>query len=180
MNARLGVLAVAMTAALTACGAGAEPTTSTPSTTPTGASPSPTSSEATPEQVASVIAGKQADWREVIEQAGTCRMNWVMKSEDLAETLNRKSCYTREVTAGLTAQAAIRDLGRLTVPSSMTTLVDKTTAALQQVIDVDLESACGPASGEPSGTDECNKALGQRMWAYNSLGDALDMWAPYL
>lgn len=94
MNARLGVIAAAIAcAALAACGSGGESSTSTPTTTPTTATPTPTptptTATATPEQVASIIAGKMTNWREVIDGAGTCRIRWTVKqANDPAEAAN--------------------------------------------------------------------------------------------
>ncbi|WP_404380602.1 hypothetical protein LL946_11060 [Knoellia locipacati] len=170
---------MAMVASLTACGSDPDTTSPAASSAAATATQPPTPSAATPEEVAVVIAGHQDDWRSVIDEAGECRMRWVLKQDDPAESARRISCYMPGQTAGITAQLAMRDLGELTVPTSMTGLVETTTAALQQVADVDLEAVCG-ADSEPADSPECSEALGQRMWAYHSLEKALDMWSPYL
>lgn len=182
MGMRWGLCVVAVVVSLAGCGSGSESTSSRPSTSTTSATPTsaPTPTLATPEEVAVVIAGNQDDWREVIDGAGECRIRWVMAQDDPVESAQRLACYTREVTAGLTAQTALRDLEHLNAPPSMTTLVETTTEALQQMADVDLEAVCGPAPSEPNGTKLCNEAMGQRMWGYNRLEKALDMWTPYL
>lgn len=180
---RLAAILTAPLLAVSACGSDAD----SDQREEAAASESSTTSEtveaaatATPEQLASVIAGVESDWREVVDQAGDCRFSWVMAQDDPAEKANRMTCYMREVTAGYTSQTTIESLAELNVPDSMTSLVDETNAALQSVVDVELEAVCGEATEGPKDTKACDRALGERMGAYNSLERVLDKWGPYL
>ena len=149
------------------------------STTST-ASPSPTPSYSTESEIASVIAGSEKVWRETEDQAFDCRLALVLKDDDYSASAKRLTCYTNELTAGVKAQTALRDLTALTIPPSMDSLVTDTKAALQLVVDADLENACGPAMTEPKDTEECSSALGARSMSYTVLSSALDKWSPYL
>lgn len=164
---------------LSACGGGSSDSSAggdeTPSPTPT-----PTASAATEAQLASVIAGYQRDWREVIRNASDCRFDLAMQDSGGIAKAARLSCYTDEITIGLTAASALEELAAMSAPDSMTALVDETTAALQGVAGVDLETVCGPAMSEIRGDKKCRTALGTRMWAYDDLDTALDRWSPYL
>jgi hypothetical protein len=136
---------------------------------------------ATPQQVASVIAGMEGDWREVVDEAGECRFTWVLgDDDDPADRITGMTCYMRETTIGYTAQTAMESLADLNVPDSMSSLVDETNMALQNVVDVDLEPVCGEATEGPNDSKPCDRALGQRMGAYSSLENVLDKWGPYL
>ncbi|SDP19160.1 hypothetical protein SAMN04489867_1684 [Pedococcus dokdonensis] len=53
-------------------------------------------------------------------------------------------------------------------------------AALQLVVEADLENACGPAMTERKDTEECSSALGARSMSYTVQSSALDKWSPYL
>lgn len=177
----LALVAVAAAIGLAGCGGSETTETAAESPTPseTTTTTAPTATQAAPEQVASVIAGHESDWRETIDGAGDCRILKAMASTTVDE-VSLMSCYTREVTMGITARNAIRDLNALDVPSSMAPLVEETTRALQAVADVDLEAACGPPMDRPNTTDECSLALGERFVLYGLLESALDKWRPYL
>ena len=103
-----------------------------------------------------------------------------MKDPGTLAEIERLSCYTRETTAGVTVQTAIRDLDALTIPDTLASLVSESEAALNAVADVDLEALCGPALSEIKDSRECDRALGTRMIAYDQLETALDKWSPYL
>lgn len=136
-------------------------------------------SEATPEQMATVIAGYEKDWREVINKAADCRWDWTI-SDNAAAELRGMTCYMTESTIGLTTETAAAELDALTPPGSMTALIDETDAALAAVYDIDLEGACGDPVIGPNDSKKCSTTLGQRMWAYSQLETALDQWSPYL
>lgn len=177
-------LMAAVAVALAGCGGSEDTETAAESPTPsetttTTATPIPTDTEATPEQVASVIAGQESDWRETIDGAGECRFLNVM-GEGPADELQLTTCYMGELTMGVSASGAIRELNSLDVPGSMSDLVEETVRILQAVADVDLEGACGPAFSTPVDTQECSDALGSRNVLYGLLGTTLDKWRPYL
>lgn len=146
------------------------------------AAPTPTTSEsaATENQVASVIAGGESTWRDAIDDAGDCRFNLTVGDQEdpitKAETL---TCFTNEVTAGVRAEIAIRDLNALTIPDSLVPLVDETKQALQMLVDADLEAACGD-SMTPNQSKDCDETLGARFGSYTVLERVLDKWSPYL
>ena len=175
-------LAVLLVASFAGCGASSQPggaatSTSTPMATPSATT---TASVATEKQVASVIAGQEKNWRRVIDGAGACRIrNVTVKDGDVLAETQVMTCYTDELTAGTTAKIAVRDLGALTIPASMRSLVDETVRILKDLAATDLEGACGPAMSKPSNTDKCNSELGTRMIQYQALGIVLDKWRPY-
>lgn len=136
--------------------------------------------EATPEQVASVIAGQVGEWSEVIDGAFDCRWFGTIGTESLAEGLDAMTCYTREITMGLTAASAVEDLEALDVPVSMSDLVASTSSTLSAIADIDLESVCGPAMELPSDSKQCRNALGERNTQYTLLKNDLAAWGPYL
>lgn len=103
-----------------------------------------------------------------------------MREPGLLGEAERMTCYTREVTAGMTAQTALRELDELNVPESMSPLVAETQVALEDVADTDLESECGPPMSEIKESRRCDRALGSRMGAYQRLESVLDRWSPYL
>jgi hypothetical protein len=176
---RLALIVRALLVPVSACGSGAD--SGDRASAPESSTPSKTEeATATPEQVASVIAGAENDWREVIDEEFDCRFSWTMQQDDPADKANRMSCYMREVTVGITAQNAIEALARLKVPGSMTSLVNETTTALDSVAYLQLEAVCGDALDGPQDTKACNGALGQRMSAYTTLKTVLDKWSPYL
>lgn len=139
-----------------------------------------TESAATESQVASVIAGGESTWRDAIDGAADCRFNLTVGDQDdpitKAETL---TCFTNEVTAGVRAKIAIRDLDALTIPDSLVPLVDETKQALQMLVDADLEAACGD-SMTPNHSKDCDEMLGTRFGSYTVLERVLDKWSPYL
>ncbi len=126
-----------------------------------------------------MIAGGEEKWREVKEKSGKCRIGYVLKDKSGMLEIERMTCYTKELTAGVTAETAVRDLQALDVPPSMEGLVDETVAALQMLVDADLENACGPAMSEPKDSEACSSALGTRSMGYQLLTSALDKWKPY-
>lgn len=179
------LLVVGVAAAVSACsGNGATPSSASLSAS---ASPSASSSRnaspstSTEKQVASVIAGQEAGLRKAIDGGGKCRILMVTARDDSPlDQANVLSCYTDEVTAGLSAQIAVRDLGKLTPPESMKPLVDETVTELEAIGLVDLETACGPAMTKPNLSEDCNRSLGIRMMQYTRLKTILDKWRPYL
>lgn len=104
----------------------------------------------------------------------------VIKDEGALAQTERLTCYTNEITAGVKAEIALRDLGALNPPASLTTLLSETEAALHMMVKADLESACGPAMTEPKESKDCDAALGARYASYQLLDSVLDKWAPYL
>lgn len=93
---------------------------------------------------------------------------------------DRLSCYTREVTIGLTAQTAIKDLDALALPPSLESLVVETKEELAAVAGIDLETKCGPAMEDFKPSHKCDLALGERYGEYLKLKTILDKWKPYL
>lgn len=142
--------------------------------------PSPSAvAYATENQVASVIAGYEPDWREVIEDSANCRFLWVLGGSTFAEEVEAMTCFIQEKTMGVTAQIVIRDLGKLEIPPSMAELVGDTNVQLQAIADIDLELLCG-SEDVPSDAAECTEALGSRNFVYGVLDGTLDKWSPYL
>lgn len=191
-NARLLALLTAVLLSVTACGGSTDKADSTSSSSEVEGQAADAATddatveavveepaEATPEQLASVIAGYEKDWRQVINKAGDCRWDWTV-SDDATAELRGMTCYMRETTISLTTETAAAQLAELTPPSSMTALVDDTTTALAAVYDIDLEGVCGDPVVGPNDTKKCSTTLGERMWAYSQLEDALDQWGPYL
>lgn len=138
--------------------------------------------EATPEQLASVIAASEDDWRATIDGAYDCRYLWVFEadSQDVADQLNAQACYWDELTIGVTTQQAADELAGMTPPASMEDLVEDTIAALEAVAATDLEAICGDAIEGRTDSPACSDAIGTRMWSYQELEEALDAWRPYL
>lgn len=193
-NSRLLALLTAVLLTATACGGGDAKDNETTEPTSSDAdqaaaedaepvveeeSAEEASTEATPEQLASVIAGYAKDWREVINKAADCRWDWTVADDATAE-LRGMTCYMRETTISYTTETAAAELAELTPPSSMVSLVDETNAALAAVYDIDLEGVCGDPVVGPNDAKKCSTTLGQRMWAYSQLENALDQWSPYL
>lgn len=174
-RSRVGALAasVAAVAMLVGCGA-----TESAAPTPTATAEAEAVAEATPEQVASVLAEYEPDWREVIDAAFDCRFTWTMDDTPTGQ-LEGMACYTREQTIGITAQLVPRDWAAMEIPASMQGLVDDTTEVLSLISGVDLAAICG-ADSVPASTPECNEAVGGRNVAYGLLESQLDAWAPYL
>jgi hypothetical protein len=144
------------------------------------APPEPTEPpSATPEQVASVIAEYESDWRETIEGAGTCRFLWSFPSGSVNDEIESYTCYLIEQTIGSTSVIAVRNLNELVIPESMVDLVDETRDALTAISDIDLAAVCGTEE-TPANETPCNTALGSRMQAYLTLERVLDSWGPYL
>jgi hypothetical protein len=169
MHRALPALAVLL--ALTGCSASptaAETTVGTPSSAPT-----PT--YATENQVASVIAEYETDWRETMDEAGGCRFDWTMSPGSITGF----ACYLNEQTMSTTSELVLLDLDALDIPPSMTALVADTTAVLQLIVDKDLKGNCGEAE-EPADTQECTDTLGGLNFLYNTLEGRLDAWKPYL
>jgi hypothetical protein len=132
---------------------------------------------ATPEQVASVIAEYETDWRETTEGAGSCRFLWSFPSGSIADEIEGMSCYLVEQTIGSTSVIAVRNLDALDIPDSMIDLVVETRIALTAISDVDLPAVCGTEE-VPANETTCNTALGSRMQAYLTLEGVLDSWGP--
>lgn len=142
-------------------------------------SPAPQPEFSTPQQFASVIAMKERDWREVIEGAFDCRMDWLAQdtSTDPIVGVRSMSCHLREATITMTAQSAVEELRSLAPDPSMESLVDKTLLALEEVVRADVYGQCG--TGETLG-EACDGAHIAALRAYSSLETVLDGWAPYL
>ena len=145
------------------------------------ATPSETAETATPEQIASVIAENQAEWRDVAEKARECRVLWVISSQlTFSQKSQAQECFTAEQSIGETAFSSYLELDAFTVPSSMGGLVDKTKVALKQIADTNVGwTVCG-SEELPDLNDKCVAALGTRYAAYPALVKALDAWSPYL
>jgi hypothetical protein len=171
--------ALLLVVALSGCAGTTAPITSQPSTT-TAISTTTTPSVATENEVASIIAGGEKTWREAADKSPECRLAFVLKEKGVAAGVERVTCYTNELTAGVKAEIAIRDLRALNIPPSMQGLVTETQSALQMMVDADLENACGPAMTEPKDTKECTSALGTPNWSYTLMTSVLDKWSPYL
>lgn len=165
---------------LAGCGSGgtAEPPmpTTTPTTTPTP-TPTPTVAAATEQQVASVIATYESDWRKTIDSAGECRFRWVTDPGSIEGT----TCWWNEGAIVLSAGNASRQLDELTAPPSMEGIVGDTIAVLDAITSTDLATACGDTlASAPSETDVCTEALGSLMPLYADLETQLDAWGPYM
>ena len=126
--------------------------------------------------MASVIAKYEADWLETMEDAGTCRIEWVLEPGSMVGA----SCWLSEQTLVSTSELAIGDLGNLAVPPSMLAMVTSTTMVLQGIVDLDANGVCGTGISDPSSTPECTKAIGTLNFYYPLLKDELDAWGPYL
>lgn len=165
--------AVLLTALLTGCTSGGVP------------EPEPTTAEpaveyATENQVASVIAKYESDWREVIEGAGECRLGWTTaSSDDVQASLEGFTCYTREKTMGATTQLAVDELDALDIPPSMDALVSSTSTTLKVLAGAELESSCGEDGSPDTSSDACTSTLGMLNTGYAVLEQDLDAWRPY-
>lgn len=157
--------------ALAGCSSTAPATTQVPI-------PTPTIEAATTQQVASVLAGYEPEWREVVENATSCRVTWLLDDSPTGQ-LKGSSCFLKEKTLGITAQLVLRDWSNLAIPSSMQALVDETSQVLQQIADVDIAKECGDEFS-PTDTEECSSALGARNTLYLALERSLNKWSPYL
>lgn len=170
LNSRLGA-ALMVVAALTLAGCAGETSEVAPEPTPTEAEVVAASEN----EVTSVIAEYEPDWRETIDGAGGCRFDWVMNPGQISNM----SCYLQEQTMTITAQLVVRDWGEMVIPESMSGIVDDTTAVLEKIGAVDLKAACGEEA-EPNDTDECSTALGTLNVLYGQLEGELNSWSPYL
>lgn len=142
----------------------------TPTETPT-----PTPSYVTNEQVASVIGGYRADWQEIMDGAGDCRLAFVFEPSGLEAT----TCTFTEQTMGATAQLAMRDLEALDVPPELQPLVGTTTASLARIAEQDFATTC-LVDGNYVDSDPCTAVLGARFAEYITLSEELGKWEPYL
>ena len=140
--------------------------------------PTPTLTAATPQQLASIITGKESDWREVIDGAGECRFLWTM-AEGATEKTEAMTCYVRETTIVMSSETAAEDLRSLTPPSDMQSLVADTLDVLDSISAVDLEGVCGDAFEGPKDSGTCDRTLGVLISSYRDLEDVLDRWKPY-
>jgi hypothetical protein len=150
-------------------------TTGCSSAQPAAPTPTPTATYASENQVASVIAEYESDWRETIDSASSCRLGYVTGADPASDYV----CKTREETIGITAQLATRDLRKLNVPKSMASLVDGTDDALSAISRNDVKLLCGD-DGWGGDDTTCNSALASRYAAYQELEAKLDAWSPYL
>ncbi|WP_159792594.1 hypothetical protein [Puerhibacterium puerhi] len=169
--------------ALSGCSGGdtSVPAATQPAAETTSSAPAetPTPQTSTPEQLASIIAGQESDWRETIDGSGECRILWVLESDDPVDQANAYSCYLREQTIVMSASNAGRDLRALTPPAEMSSLYNSTLGQLDAISAVDLTGACGQDSS-PAKSDGCNASLGELYAHYNLLEDVLDQWKPYM
>ncbi|MFA0850165.1 hypothetical protein ABRP24_009655 [Curtobacterium sp. WHRI 8282] len=138
----------------------------------------PTATAASENEVASVVAEYAPDWRDVIDNASGCRLEFVMGS-DVARSY---VCETSEKTMGITAGLAARSLNELKIPEAMSSLVSETGSILEGIAADDLSVLCGDDGW--NGTDEddkaCTAALGNRFALYQQLDAKLSAWSPYL
>lgn len=165
------------TPAATAASEATKPSpTPTPTPTPT---PSPSPTYAPPQQIASIIAEHEADWRETIEAAEDCRVMWMEKSDDPIVEVKVMSCHLREATLSLQSKTVLEELDALTPEPSMSRLVTETKLALASIKAAAVDEKCGP-SGESADTAGCLLAHGNAHLGYDALEDALNAWGPYL
>jgi hypothetical protein len=152
-------------------GCGSASPTPTPTPTPTD----------TPQRFASIVSGNESDWREVIDNAGSCRFLWVEGGKSPADKANAMSCYAREATIVISAGTAAKELRGLNPSPEIQELVTETLSALDGISSVDLEGVCGETFGDdsPRGTTECNQTQGELYKAYLDLKAVLDKWKPY-
>ena len=179
MNRALALIAAAVL--LAGCSSPAPAATTTPTVAATSATPTPTPTPeaATPEQFASIIAGKESDWREVIDSSFDCRFIWTMGAADAAEEAQATACYLREITIVMSTDSASKDMRALTPSADMEPLVADTLETLDLIRGVDLEGVCGKAFDGPKESDDCDRTLGELNAAYVALGKVLDKWKPY-
>lgn len=179
---RIQAVGAILLLSMTACSAPAASTATSPSSIAApsdAASPSATISTATENEVASIMAGYMSEATKTIEGAGDCRMLSVT-AKSAADEAMLVACYTNEVTLGTSSTTTAKKLRELTPPASMETIVDDTTAVLDEVSGIDLEKSCGPAMGRPRGTKACDTAMGDRYGAYLRLKEVLASWSPYV
>lgn len=140
-------------------------------------SATPTPTQATPEQVANVIAKGEGAWRAAIDGAADCRSLWATGGDDATSEAQATTCYLHESAATSASKTAIQDLEEISIPDSMEPLVEDTLAALQWVMDVDMDGRCGI---DGSATTGCSTAIGEASPAYVALDTQLAAWSPYL
>jgi hypothetical protein len=158
---------LALTLALTACSSAAAPTP-TPTPEPTYASEA---------AVASVIAAKEPGWREVIDNAGECRLLWVVRSTP-TEELQATTCYLREQTLTVEAETVLKELAGLRIDPDMEILVSSTETVLKNIRGVGFTNACGP-DALPVESAECSAAMAGLYSNYSALEEKLDAWRVY-
>jgi hypothetical protein len=141
-------------------------------------SASPTQTHATEAQVVSVVAAYEPGWRETIDEAGMCRFDWVAPADALAEA-HGVACWFRAQTFEIEAELAQRDFGELSIPTTMTPLVDDLKALLGLVASNHALETCGDGS-VPEESDACNEKLANQFKLMNELDSKLDKWSPYL
>lgn len=172
------------TAAVVLSLVGCSAPTPTPAPTPSASSSTPsappTPSADTPQQFASIISGQETEWREVIKDAGRCRLLWVADGSDVAEETEALTCYVRELTIVMSTGTAAKNLRELTPSSDLEALVTETLGVLDEISAVDLEGVCGEAFELPKESKKCNLVLGQLYNGYDSLKTVLDKWKPYI
>lgn len=166
---------------LAGCGSGNEADVRTPAAEQTTPSVTVTEEQtATPQELASVVAAYEQDWRDTVAGAGECRVEWVVADESDPTSLAKSlTCFTREKTIVLSTQIVARDLRELNPPASMQSIYDDTIATLDDVASSDLEGECGNGNA-PADTSECSAVLGSLMHSYDELERILDSWAPYM
>lgn len=137
-------------------------------------------STATSAEIASVVAGYEAGWRETAAEQSACRMIWTLDSpDDPISGMKGATCYLQEQTSNTNAELALRELEGLTPPSELEALATRTEAALAGVVDVDLIAKCGEGNW-PAADSACTAALGSNSFAFSILNGLLDEWAPFV
>ncbi len=177
---KLGISFVALALALTGCTATTDAeTTTSPKPTPTAVTVEEPAT-ATVQQVASVIAAHDADFRETDEAAWDCRSAFIDAETDPIAELDATSCFANRVTSTMWAQITIRDLAALEVPAELVPLVNETVAMMELLAELDL-SVCGEQFDVPDlGDEECNGAITSSEVYLGSIVGTLDKWRPYL
>ncbi len=139
------------------------------------------SAEATPEQLASIIAQYEEDWRAVIEGRIGCssaQLRANLSDATPGEKAEATDCLQAMRNMSSTAGTASTELGKLATPSSMADLVAETRKYLDQISATDLDTICG---GEPFGSADCTAADTTAFeMAHIRLDQQLDAWGPYL
>lgn len=137
---------------------------------------------ATENQVASVIAKREPDWREFIEGRSGCKLLWEMERQgvaDLAQSLGAATCFLDMKTFVTTVQTAAIELDELVPPPSMEMLVADMSKVLSAIGGYDLDADCGSES-IPADTSLCDLMLTGMDVNSLRLEDELNAWGPYL
>lgn len=154
-----GALAIAATLALAGC-----------ASTPTAPDAEP---EATPEQLATVIAAHEPEWRAIIDDVTACRAEFFTGKQVV-------TCWHDENDAVAEMGAAAATLAKMNSPESMKDLVRSTVTALQNAAIYD-GSSCGDEGLPNLDSQKCIDDLGARGRILNGeVTETLNSWSPYL